>query len=101
MYILEFKPIGGCSATMQRHDCISLRDVFDKIFYSKNIGDLIIDKFLCDIMIEKVHTNVDLNKVKVVMGDYSKGMLGNLVNVVKRNNTIVHVYKEQAGMLDI
>lgn len=93
------KVIGGCSATLRRHDGISLGNVFDKVVFYKHIGELITDKFLSDIIIEKVYTNIRLHNLKMVKGDYSEQALSSVINVMARNRCIVEIYKQQSGIL--
>ena len=59
---------------------------------------MISDKYLSDVIIEKVKTNIKLDGVKLVKGEYSNQSLIPLINVAARNRCIVEIYKQQAGI---
>ena len=58
---------------------------------------MIADKFLSDMVIEKVMTDIRLDDLKVVAGDYSLKSLSRSINVESRNKCIVQVYLHQVG----
>ena len=72
--------------------------MFDQVVYFKHIGELIADKYLSDVIIEKVKTNIRFDGLKVVKGDYTEKSLANLVRVAARNRCIVEIYKQQSGI---
>lgn len=77
---------------------MSLGNVFDKIVFFKHVGELISDKYLSDVIVEKVKTNIRLDNVKIVKGEYTDKSLVPLINVATRNRCIVEIYKQQAAL---
>lgn len=51
---------------------------------------------LCDMKVKKVKTNVNLEKVPLLRGDFSERDLSALVNTQARNRAILEVYKQQS-----
>ncbi|KAI3639651.1 hypothetical protein MIR68_002345 [Amoeboaphelidium protococcarum] len=88
----------GCSATVQRHDAISLGKVFQEIVYHKDLREMIQDGWLCDINVQSVKAEVDLEqslaKIKMVAEDYDLTELSRLVNTKERNQAVVQSWKQ-------
>ena len=89
--------IWGCSATLRRHDGISLSPTFEEISFHKPVVEMINDKWLCDIQLSTVRTNVSLDGISSTSGDYNLPELSAKVNTVKRNQAIVQSYIDQAN----
>lgn len=84
----------GITATPFRGDFQKLSEVFDKITYTRKIGDMILEGYLCDIVAYHIQTDVDLSGVQVQAGDYATGQLSSVVNTEQRNSQIVQAYRE-------
>ena len=53
------------------------------------------DKWLCDMIVKKIKTNIRLDGISIRHGDYAEKELSKLINVATRNRAIVELYKEQ------
>lgn len=84
----------GVTATPNRADNIGLGNIFDKIVYNLPITKMIEDGWLTDIKAYRVQTNIPLDGVKIVSGDFAVGELERTVNTPERNRIIVDKYKE-------
>jgi superfamily II DNA or RNA helicase len=74
-----------------------MQRVFDKIINEKDILWMIDNNYLCMPRAYQVSTKTDLNKVKIINGDFAKGELEDTVNVDERNDIIVGAYKKLAS----
>lgn len=84
----------GLTATPHRADGASLGNIFDEISYEYSMLDAVKDGYLCEIDAIRVKTDVDLDSVKTLAGDFNQGQLKNAVNNVARNNLIVDSYEK-------
>ncbi|GES77662.1 P-loop containing nucleoside triphosphate hydrolase protein [Rhizophagus clarus] len=89
--------VWGCSATVRRYDGLALINAFDEIAYHKDFLDMIQEKWLCNLRVTTIKTNVDLSKVKSHKGDFHLNDLSKYLNVDSRNNVIVRTYLELAA----
>ncbi|KAJ1929722.1 DEAD DEAH box helicase [Tieghemiomyces parasiticus] len=83
----------GCSATLNRHDGLSLRGVFDRITYHRDFLEMIAEKWLCGLKAVVVETRTDISKVGSQGGDFSTGQLAAKVNTAERNDMVIRVWK--------
>ncbi|CAO3696703.1 unnamed protein product [Rhizopus stolonifer] len=88
--------IWGCSATVRRHDGMSLSDVFDKITYHMDFLELIEQRHLSPMKVTTVRTSIDLSGVRSQGGDFALGQLSRVVNTPVRNEVIVSSWKKFA-----
>jgi len=86
----------GMTATPFRADGSDLYYLFDKITYEKDILSGINDGFLCDIRAKRIRTDLGLDKVRTMAGDFNKKELGEIVDCSARNNLIVDSYFQYA-----
>jgi superfamily II DNA or RNA helicase len=84
----------GVTATPKRADKVGLDGTFDVVAYSIGIGDLVKRGHLVSLVGYRVTTNVDLDKVRVVAGEFNQGDLGAAVNTPQRNARVVQAYQD-------
>ncbi|RIA90217.1 P-loop containing nucleoside triphosphate hydrolase protein [Glomus cerebriforme] len=89
--------VWGCSATVRRYDGLSLINAFDEITYHKDFLDMIQEKWLCNLRVTTIKTDVDLSKVKSNNEDFLTNDLSKYLNVESRNDIIVRTYLELAA----
>ena len=70
----------GVTATPERLDKRALSSIFQEIVYQKNILEMMIAGYLCDLRAMQVKLSIDFNKLRVADGDFiekevSKAML--------------------------
>ena len=82
----------GLTATPERLDGKSLLEIYDKIVFSKNLIDLIIDDHLCDVECYKIETKQKLKDIKYQQGDLAASALKQL-DLNGRNQIIKDVYE--------
>lgn len=87
----------GVTATPMRSDKKHLGDLFEKIVYSKAIGELIESKTLSHVLGRRILTSFNLNKVKTSMGDFAVGELATAVNSEERNQFVFEKFKEYSS----
>ena len=87
--------VWGCSATLRRHDGMSLQPTFQEIVFHKHISEMIDDKWLCDVRVNTVKTKLILGSVKSTADDFNLKDLSKRVNCYERNQVILETYKEQ------
>ncbi|ORX71620.1 P-loop containing nucleoside triphosphate hydrolase protein, partial [Linderina pennispora] len=88
--------VWGCSATLRRHDGLSLNHVFDEIVYQKSFFEMISEQWLCPMKVVTIKTQVSLDKVRSYMGDFSVSSLSETVNELDRNKAIISAYHDIA-----
>lgn len=86
----------GCSATLRRHDGISLSPTFQKIAYEKSIKELLLGGWLCNITVQTVKTCTNLSDLPVSNGDFSVSHLSKACNNKERNTSIIKLYLDHA-----
>jgi superfamily II DNA or RNA helicase len=74
----------------------NLNEVFEEITFQSSLQDLVKDGYLCNIRGFSVGTDVSLDGIKVVAGDFDQRELEAKVDVDSRNNTIVDAIHELA-----
>lgn len=62
----------GVTATPERLDKKALSNIFQEIVYQKNILEMMIAGYLCDLRAMQVKLNIDFSKLRVSMGDYAE-----------------------------
>lgn len=88
--------VWGCSATVRRHDGLSLSDVFNKITYHVDFLKMIEQGYLSQMRVTTVNTHVDLNHVGRNKFDFKLEELAHAVNTDTRNEVIVSSWKKYA-----
>lgn len=88
--------IWGCSATVRRHDGLSLADVFEKVTYHMDFLDLVEQGYLCPMKVTTVQTSIDLSDVRHYGGDFVISQLSNAVNIRARNDVVISSWKNYA-----
>ncbi|KAI8999460.1 P-loop containing nucleoside triphosphate hydrolase protein, partial [Gaertneriomyces semiglobifer] len=86
--------VWGCSATVRRHDGISLGTTFDHIVYHRTVSDMILEDWLCDLRLEVVQTDTSLDGVPIRSGDFAPEKLADAIDNPQRNSLVVGVYKD-------
>ncbi|KAG1054722.1 hypothetical protein G6F43_003278 [Rhizopus delemar] len=89
--------VWGCSATVRRHDGLSLSDVFDKITFHIDFLDLIERGYLSPMKVTTVKTSVDLSHVRHSGADFALTQLSQAVNTSVRNEVIVSSWRKYAA----
>lgn len=92
--------VWGCSATVRRHDGLSLHDVFNDITYHVDFLKMIEDGYLCQMRVTTVNTQVDLNHVGSGRHDFKQEELSRAVNTANRNEVILSSWKKYAHEKD-
>ena len=87
--------VWGCSATLYRHDGISLKPVFEDIVFHKKVIDMISEGWLADVQVVQVKTDTDLSQVSSSGSDFNLKQLSDSVNTALRNETIAKVYLDE------
>jgi len=87
----------GVTATPNRGDSIGLEKLFDKIVFSKTIGEMVEAGWLVHPHGHVIHTRTDISGLHVKAGDFDQGELSSAVNNPTRNKLIVDKYEELAG----
>ncbi|KAI8809804.1 P-loop containing nucleoside triphosphate hydrolase protein [Cladochytrium replicatum] len=88
--------VWGCSATLRRQDGLSLKGVFDKVVYHRDIIQMIQEGWLCSLRVRTVQTAVSLDGVRTIRGDFSEGALAKCVNQPIRNLGVVCAWMHTA-----
>jgi len=93
-------PIVGFTATptrSSRKEKKDLAQIWDKIVYQMSVKKAILDGWLANIHCYAVKTDVNLDTVKISMGDFAQGELAQKVNAKNRNAAAVEKYLELGG----
>ncbi|KAI8994997.1 P-loop containing nucleoside triphosphate hydrolase protein [Pilobolus umbonatus] len=85
--------VWGCSATIRRHDGISLGSVFEKVVYHSDFLNMIEEGHLCQMRVTTVKTYTDLSDVGSSRDDFKQADLANAVNTPARNKIIMNSWK--------
>lgn len=96
---LKPKLLIGLSATPYRENGANLGDIFDEIVYQYNIGDAIADGYLCEFDAIQIKTQINLDNVHTLGGDFNKGELRATVDVPERNKLMLDSYRQYANGL--
>ncbi|KAI9273200.1 P-loop containing nucleoside triphosphate hydrolase protein [Helicostylum pulchrum] len=92
--------VWGCSATVRRHDGLSLSDVFDDITYHVDFLKMIEQRYLSQMKVTTINTHVDLDNVGVGQHDFKQAELSRAVNTKTRNEVILSSWKKYAHEKD-
>lgn len=92
--------VWGCSATVRRHDGLSLSDVFDNITYHVDFLKMIEQRYLSQMKVTTINTHVDLDNVGVGQHDFKQAELSRAVNTKTRNEVILSSWKKYAHEKD-
>ncbi|CAG8479286.1 5938_t:CDS:10 [Diversispora eburnea] len=84
--------VWGCSATVRRYDGLALEGIFDEITYHKDFLEMIKEKWLCNLRVTTIKTDIDLSDVKSHNKDFVIKDLSKFLNVKMRNEMIVRTY---------
>jgi len=92
--IRHFKPklLTGWTATPKRLDNLSLSNVFEKIVFQYKIEDGVKAGWLANINAYQVQTQVSLEGIRKVAGDFNQKQLSERVDCPERNKLIVVRY---------
>ncbi|KAI9021032.1 P-loop containing nucleoside triphosphate hydrolase protein [Phycomyces nitens] len=88
--------IWGCSATVRRHDGVSLSNSFDEISFHMDLMHMLEMGWLSPMKVTTVETSVDLSKVSTRYDDFLPGELSRAVNTAVRNKIIVQSWQKYA-----
>jgi len=78
----------GVTATPERLDKKALSNIFQEIVYQKNILEMMIAGYLCDLRAIQIKLDIDFNKLKTIMGDYEEKGLSKAMLEAKAPNLI-------------
>lgn len=78
----------GVTATPERLDRKALSNIFQEIVYQKNILEMMIAGYLCDLRAIQIKLDIDFNKLKTSMGDYQEQELSKVLLEAKAPNLI-------------
>lgn len=87
----------GFTATPNRRDRKGLGEVFDEVVYEKQINDMIEAGWLCKLRGERITTDISIDHVHTLAGDFNRGELTSVINTQNRNNLIVEAWQEHAS----
>lgn len=92
----HFKPklILAITATNFRTDGQLMEDIFEEHVYDYPIERAISEKYLTELNAIQVKTNISLDDVHTMAGDFNQKELVQTVNTLARNNLIVNKYLE-------
>ena len=93
-------PIIGFTATptrSSRKEKKELAELWNKIVYQMSVKKAILDGWLANIHCYAVKSGIDLDNVKISMGDFAQGELAKKVNAKNRNAAAVEKYLELGG----
>lgn len=86
----------GLTATPHRMDGMMMGDIFEKIVFQYNLGDAITDGYLCELDAIQVKTNLNLDGVHTLGGEFNQKELSQSVDIPQRNQLLVDSYKKYA-----
>lgn len=84
----------GFTATPQRGDGQALAKLYQKIVYTYSLRNAIEDGWLVDVRGIKVKTNISLDHIKTVAGDFEEKELASTVDTPIRNQLAALAYKQ-------
>jgi superfamily II DNA or RNA helicase len=86
----------GFTATPRRGDKQGLGEVFEEVCYARDLREMIADGYLCPITGWRVDSDLSLDSVKVLHGDFVESHLARVVNTSSRNILLVKAYRDFA-----
>ncbi|CAO3626125.1 unnamed protein product [Cunninghamella blakesleeana] len=92
--------IWGCSATVRRHDGLSLSNVFNNIAYHLDFLEMVERGWLCPLKITTVETKLDISNVGIQNQDFKLSELSEAVNKLERNEIIVKSWIKYTQNID-
>jgi superfamily II DNA or RNA helicase len=92
-------PRCGLSATPYSKDGVLLSSLFNEIVYDYNIKDGIKDGYLCELDGIRIKTNLSLDNVHTIGGEFNQRELADEVNCYARNKLCVDSYIKYANGL--
>jgi superfamily II DNA or RNA helicase len=89
--------MAGFTATLARTDTRKLGDIIQKVSYSRDIYDLILDGFLVPVKGRKIEVGgLDLSSVRMSRGDFVESDLGEALEDAGAGQVIARAYREHA-----
>lgn len=86
----------GFTATPKRGDGKALGEIFQDIAFTRGLEEMIRQGYLSSIVGWRVATEIGLDNVKVVAGDFSESQLARAVNTTERNEIVLKAYWQKA-----
>ena len=86
----------GVTATPERGDKVGLNHVWQQIVYKRDLLEMILAGYLCDLRAIRVSLQVDLDQLHVRHGDYVDGELGRAMLDANAPQHVVAAYREHA-----
>lgn len=86
----------GFTATPERGDKVGLNHVWERIVYRKDLLEMVLAGYLCDLRAIRVSLALDLDRVQVRGGDYVDGQLGRAMMDANAPQHVVAAYQEHA-----
>jgi superfamily II DNA or RNA helicase len=86
----------GVTATPFRADNVDLGSIFDEIVYEYNIADAIREGYLCELDAVRVKTNINIDSVHTLGGEFKQNELAAEVDVLERNLLVADSYLKYA-----
>lgn len=86
----------GLTATPYRMDGVSMSDLFDETVFKRDIVFGITEGYLCQVDAYRIKTEVDLDEVHTMAGEFNQKELTTAVNTKSRNQQIVREYRNRA-----
>lgn len=87
----------GVTATAFRADNVDLGAIFDQIVYDYNIADAINDGYLCKLDAVRIKTNINIDSVHTLGGEFNQKELAEEVDCLERNIMVADAYLKYAG----
>jgi superfamily II DNA or RNA helicase len=90
--------MAGFTATMARADTRRLGETIEKVSYSKDIVELIVDGYLVPVKGRKIEVDgLDLSDVRMTHGDFAEAALGDALEDAGAGQVIARAYVEHAA----
>jgi superfamily II DNA or RNA helicase len=90
--------MAGFTATMARSDTRKLGETIEKVSYSRDIIELIIDGYLVPVSGRQIQVGgLDLSEVRMSRGDFSETALGDALEDAGAGQVIARAYVEHAA----
>lgn len=87
----------GFTATPNRADKKGLGKVYEKVVFEKTIKEMIGAGWLCKLEGKRIFTDISLDSVHKVAGDFNKSELTAVINTTNRNKLIAESWLEHAS----
>jgi superfamily II DNA or RNA helicase len=87
----------GLTGSPYRADGLPLSDIFQEIVYEYDIAQGIKDGYLCELEGIRVKTNISLDKVHTLGGEFNQGELVQEVNIPERNKLVIESFIKYCG----